>query len=143
MGIWKNEFTLEALNAFGENNMAGYLDIKYNEYGDDFISATMPVTAKTVQPFRILHGGASVVLAETLGSVASNLCIEDLTKYSAVGLEINANHLKGVHEGGIVMGTCKPIRIGKNVHVWSIEIRDEKGELTCISRLTVSIIERR
>ena len=100
----------------------------------------MPVNASTVQPFRILHGGASVALAETLGSVASTLCIEDLSAWTAVGLEINANHLKSVREGGTVTGTCRPVRVGRQVHVWQIEIRDEKGDLSCISRLTVTIV---
>ncbi len=138
--IWKQPATLEGLNTMNENTLGSALDIQFTELGDDFVSATMPVNAKTVQPFRILHGGASVALAETLGSVASTLCIENLAEFTAVGLEINANHLKSVREGSTVTGTCRPIRVGRQVHVWQIEIRDEKGDLSCISRLTVAIV---
>ncbi len=138
--IWKQPATLEGLNAMNHNTLGSALGIQFTELGDDYVSATMPVNASTVQPFRILHGGASVALAETLGSVASTLCIEDLSAWTAVGLEINANHLKSVREGGTVTGTCRPVRVGRQVHVWQIEIRDEKGDLSCISRLTVTIV---
>mgnify|MGYP000868698503 FL=1 len=141
--IWKQPFTLEGLNALNDNTMGQTLGIEFIDIGDDYLSAKMPVSEKTVQPFRILHGGANVALAETLGSVASTLCIEDLTAHTAVGLEINANHLKSVPEGGVVTGVCRPIRVGRLVHVWQIEIRDEKGDLSCISRLTVAIVARR
>lgn len=143
MAIWKQAATIGGLNALNDNTMAATLGIEFTEIGEDYLIATMPVNEKTVQPFRILHGGASVVLAETLGSVASTLCLEDLSAQSAVGLEINANHLKSVREGSIVTGTCRPIRVGRQVHVWQIEIRDEMQELSCISRLTVSIVPRR
>lgn len=143
MILWKQAATLEGLNDLNHNTMGGALGIVFTEIGDDYLVATMPVNASTVQPFRILHGGASVALAETLGSVASTLCIEDWTTQTAVGLEINANHLKSVREGGMVTGTCRPIRVGRQVHVWQIEIRDEKGDLSCVSRLTVSIVPRR
>ncbi|MCC6281717.1 MAG: hotdog fold thioesterase [Saprospiraceae bacterium] len=138
--IWKQPATLEGLNAMNHNTLGSALGIQFTELGNDYVSATMPVNASTVQPFRILHGGASVALAETLGSVASTLCIEDLSAWTAVGLEINANHLKSVREGGAVTGTCRPVRVGRQVHVWQIEIRDEKGDLSCISRLTVTIV---
>ena len=138
--IWKQPATLEGLNAMNHNTLGSALGIQFTELGYDYVSATMPVNASTVQPFRILHGGASVALAETLGSVASTLCIEDLSAWTAVGLEINANHLKSVREGGTVTGTCRPVRVGRQVHVWQIEIRDEKGDLSCISRLTVTIV---
>ena len=141
--IWKQPHTLEGLNDLNVNTMGGAIGIVFSEIGDDFLTATMPVNEKTVQPFRILHGGANVALAETLGSVASTLCIENLSTHSAVGLEINANHLKSVREGSRVTGTCRPVRIGRQVHVWQIEIRDEKGDLSCISRLTVAIVARR
>lgn len=141
--IWKQPAALEGLNAFNENTMGAALGIVFTEVGDDFITATMPVNANTVQPFRILHGGASVALAETLGSVASTLCLEDFSSQTAVGLEINANHLKSVREGSTVTGTCRPIRVGRQVHVWQIEIRDEKGDMSCVSRLTVSVVPRR
>ena len=141
--LWKQPATLEGLNALNLNTMPGYLGIEITDIGPDYLTATMPVDERTVQPFRILHGGANVVLAESLGSIASTLCIEDLTTHTAVGLEINANHLKSVREGGTVTGVCRPIRVGRTVHVWNIEIRDERGDLSCISRLTVSIIARK
>ncbi len=141
--IWKQPATLEGINALNDNTMADGLGIVFTEIGDDWLTATMPTNEKTVQPFRILHGGANVALAETLGSVASTLCLEDLATHTAVGVEINANHLKSVREGGIVTGICRPVRVGRQMHVWQIEIRDEKGELSCISRLTVAIVARR
>lgn len=141
--LWKQPVTLEGLNSFNINTMPGYLGIVITEVGPDYLTATMPVDERTVQPFRILHGGANVVLAESLGSIASTLCIDDLTTHTAVGLEINANHLKSVREGGTVTGVCRPIRVGRTVHVWNIEIRDERGDLSCISRLTVSVVPRR
>ena len=143
MSIWKHSATLEGLNALNDNTMAGALGIVFTEIGDDYLVATMPVNKSTVQPFRILHGGANVALAETLGSVASTLCNDDWSTQTAVGLEINANHLKSVKEGEMVTGTCRPIRVGRQVHVWQIEIRDEKDDLSCVSRLTVSIVTRR
>ncbi len=143
MSIWKHSAELEGLNNMNENTLGSALGIVFTEVGDDYLVATMPVNANTVQPFRILHGGASVALAETMGSVASTLCIEDWANQTAVGLEINANHLKSVREGGVVTGTCRPIRVGRQVHVWQIEIRDEKGDMSCVSRLTVSVVSRR
>ena len=141
--IWKQPVNLEFLNQMSLNTLNQALGIIFTGFGDDYLTAIMPVNHNTVQPFRILHGGASVCLAETLGSVASMLCIEDLNKSISVGLEINANHLRGVKEGETVTGTCTPIRIGRSVHVWQIEIKDQAGQLSCISRLTVSIIEKR
>lgn len=143
MSIWKHPAELEGLNNMNENTLGSALGIVFTEVGEDYLVATMPVNANTVQPFRILHGGASVTLAETMGSVASTLCIEDWANQTAVGLEINANHLKSVREGGVVTGTCRPIRVGRQVHVWQIEIRDEKGDMSCVSRLTVSVVSRR
>lgn len=141
--LWKHPATIEGVNAMSANSMAEQLGITFTEIGPDYVAATMPVNAKTVQPFRILHGGANVVLAETLGSIASTLCLEDPTALTAVGVEVNANHLKSVREGGVVTGICRPVRVGRQIHVWQIEIRDENGELSCISRLTVAIVNRR
>ena len=141
--LWKHPATLEGINAMSENSMAAELGIVFTEIGEDYVAATMPVNAKTVQPFRILHGGANVVLAETLGSIASTLCIDDPSTHTAVGLEVNANHLKSVREGGMVTGVCRPVRVGRQIHVWQIEIRDQNGDLSCISRLTVAIVNRR
>ena len=122
--------------------MTDNLGIEYVEMGDDFITAKMPVDHRTVQPFRILHGGASVALAETLGSVAAILCLEPDSKKQVVGVEINANHLSSAREGTWVYGTVKPIRVGRTMQVWNIEIKDEKGKLVCISRLTIAVVER-
>ena len=140
--IWKKHMTLDALNAFSKNTLTEALGIEFTEIGDDFLTARMPVDARTVQPFRILHGGASVALAETLGSLASTFSLEDLTRQQPVGVEINANHLSSAREGSFVIGTVKPIRVGRTMHVWNIEISDERGKLVCVSRLTVAIVER-
>jgi 1,4-dihydroxy-2-naphthoyl-CoA hydrolase len=139
--IWKTLPSLEALNASNTNTMMENLGIEYVEVGDDYIIAKMPVDGRTVQPFRILHGGASVSLAESVGSVASICCI-DLSKQQAVGLEINANHLSSAREGSFVFGRVSPIRIGKTIHVWQIDITDANGKKICVSRLTMAIVER-
>ena len=138
--IWRIPPTLEALNSMSTNTLVGHLDIKFSEIGDDYLCATMPVDARTVQPFRLLHGGASVALAETIGSVASTLMIE-LQTQMAVGLEINANHLKSTSEGDIVTGKVSPVRIGRTIHVWNIEITNSAGQLVCVSRITMAVID--
>jgi 1,4-dihydroxy-2-naphthoyl-CoA hydrolase len=141
MKIWKQDFTLEGLNASSVGTIGSLIGIEFIEFGDDFLRAKMPVDDRTVQPARILHGGASVVLAETLGSVASVLCIENRAKKMPVGLEINANHLSPGRYGTNVIGTCRPIRIGKTIHVWNIEITTPEGKLVCVSRLTTAIVD--
>ena len=128
--------TLDELNALNPNTLAESLGIKFTEIGENFIRAKMPVDHRTVQPYGILHGGASVALAETLGSVAAQITVG--FDRPCVGVEINANHLKSVTTG-FVHGTAKPIRLGKNVHVWNIEILDDQENLICVSRLTVLI----
>ncbi len=140
--IWKTKPTLTALNASNPNTLNESLGIEFIEAGDDFLKARMPVDKRTVQPFGLLHGGANVCLAETLGSVASLLCLEDMSKQAPVGVEVNANHLRSAKQG-YVTGTVKPVRIGRSLHVWNIEIVDEEGRLTCVSRLTVAIINQR
>ena len=140
--LWKVKPELEQMNALGANTMMSTLGIEIVEIGDDFISAKMPVDKNTVQPARILHGGASVVLAETLGSYASTLCILDNAKKQAVGIEINASHLSSAREGSFVFGKVTPLRVGRTMHFWQIEITDAAGKLVCISRLTVAIVER-
>ena len=140
--IWKIKPDLALLQSIGKNTMTDNLGIEYVEMGDDFITAKMPVDHRTVQPFRILHGGASVALAETLGSVAAILCLEPDSKKQVVGVEINANHLSSAREGTWVYGTVKPIRVGRTMQVWNIEIKDEQGKLLCISRLTIAVVER-
>lgn len=138
--IWFNNFSPEQLNDRPKNHMGALLDIQFTRVDEDALTATMPVDERTHQPAGILHGGASVVLAETLGSIASYMCI-DPEKYQAVGLEINANHLRPV-KSGLVTGICKPLHIGAKTHVWEIKIYNDKGKMNCISRLTVAIINK-
>lgn len=138
--IWPKEYQVEDLNNRPKGHIGEVLGIEFLEIGDDFLSARMPVNEKTHQPYGILHGGASVVLAETLGSVASNLIVNS-EKYIAVGLEVNANHLRPV-KSGFVKGICKPIHIGGKTHVWDIRLYDDRGKMNCISRLTVAIVPR-
>lgn len=137
--IWKNKVDIEAINKLSKN-MVSLLDIKFSEVTDDSISATMPVDSRTKQPFGILHGGASVVLAETIGSIASFLVIGEGNEIP-VGLEINANHLRSV-SSGLVTARCTPIHIGRKTHVWDIKISNDEGKLACISRLTIAVIEK-
>lgn len=138
--IWFTEFSPEQLNDRPKNHIGGFLDIQFTKIEQDTLTATMPVDERTHQPAGILHGGASVVLAETLGSIASYMCI-DPEKYQAVGLEINANHLRPV-KSGLVTGICKPLHIGAKTHVWEIKIYNDKGKMNCISRLTVAILNK-
>jgi 1,4-dihydroxy-2-naphthoyl-CoA hydrolase len=135
--ILKRQTTLEQLNAMGEGNMVGLLDIRFDVFTDDTLEATMPVDSRTHQPFGLLHGGASVVLAETLGSVAGYLCSEGEQK--VVGLEVNANHIRSVR-GGRVRGVCRALHVGSRHQVWQIEISDEQGRLCCSSRLTTAVV---
>jgi len=138
--MWFAPFTLDQINDRPKNHIGALLGIEFTAYGDDFIEGTMPVDERTHQPAGILHGGASVVLAESLGSIASYLCI-DPEKYLAVGLEVNANHLRPV-KSGLVTGTCTALHIGAKTHIWEIKIRNDKGKLSCVSRLTVAIIPK-
>ena len=131
---------LDFLNQLGKGSMTDHLEIRYTAIGADFLEAEMPVNSKTKQPFGLLHGGANVVLAESLGSVAAYLTLDN-EHQAAVGLEINANHLRAVHQGK-VKGTAKPIHVGKKTQVWEIKIHDEEGKLSCISRITLAIIDR-
>ena len=142
MVFWKNNATVEQLNFISKNTLSDYLGIEFTEIGDDFIKATMPVDQRTKQPMGLLHGGASVALSETLGSIASILAAGEFGKYSAVGVEINANHLKAA-KSGVVTGIVKPIKVGSTIHVWLTEIFDEKNELICTSRLTTLIRENK
>jgi len=138
--IWFSDITLEDVRKVEHHTILEHLDIRFEELGPDFLKGSMPVDHRTVQPLRILHGGASVVLSETLGSMASYMTV-DHEKFQSVGLEVNANHLKRKNEGsGRVYGVARPVRMGKKIHVWSIEITDEDGDMVCISRLTMAII---
>lgn len=139
--IWFNkELQLSDVQHVGPDTMATYLDMEWTEVGPDYLCMRMPVVSKTKQPYGLLHGGASCALAETIGSVASYLCI-DPEKYLCVGMEINANHLKGVREG-YVTATCRPLHLGRSSHVWDIRIHQEDGALVCVSRLTVAVIPK-
>lgn len=137
--VFLSKPSLDQLNATSKDNMVSHLGIIFTGIGDDFIEATMPVDSRTKQPIGLLHGGANVVLAETLGSIAASLTINK-EKKAVVGLEINANHLKSVREG-LVKGTAKPIHLGKSTQVWEIKIVNETNRLCCISRLTIAILD--
>ncbi len=135
------DITLADLNAMSKGTMTENLGIEFTQIEEDKIVAIMPVDKRTVQPYGLLHGGASVSLAETLGSVAAH-CSIDYNKYLSVGLEINANHIRSARSG-YVTGTAKPVHIGKSTHVWAIEIVDEDDKLICTSRITMAIIEKK
>ena len=139
--IWKVQATPEQLMQRSRRTLAEHLGIRVTEVGPDYLRATMPVNANTHQPQGILHGGASVALAETVGSLAANLCV-DTTKYVCVGQEINANHLRPV-ASGLVTGTARPFHVGARSQVWGIEIRDENDKLVCVSRITMAVVERK
>ena len=138
MSIWFAPPDLEHLNRIHAATAVSALGIRITAVGDDSLSGTMPVDSRTLQPYGLLHGGASVVLAETLGSAASMCCV-DLEKVYCVGLEINANHVRGVRDG-IVTGVARPIHLGRSSHVWGIEIRDSDNRLVCIARLTAAVM---
>jgi len=139
--IWFKKYTTEELNKFGENSLGDNLGIEFTEITDNSLTATMPVDSRTVQPFRILHGGASAALAETLGSVCAMMCI-DVEKFIPVGLELNINHLRS-ETSGFVTGICTAVHTGKSTHVWNIEILNAAGKKVAVSRLTVMILERK
>lgn len=141
MAIWVTPFTLDELSARGKNTLAELVGIEFTEIGDDFLVAKMPVDHRTKQPIGIMHGGASCVLAESVGSVAANYCV-DLRKFYCVGLDINTNHIRQASDG-YVIGTARPHHIGKRTHVWEIEIRHESGYLVSVNRLTIMVLERK
>lgn len=135
--IWRKEINLEALNNF-HKGLSKHVGIQFTEVGENYLTARMPVDERTHQPFGLLHGGASVVLAESLGSVAGYFCIQDADK-TVVGVEINANHLRSVRSG-YVYGKAVPIRVGRKLQVWNIEIVNEAEELICVSRITMAVV---
>lgn len=141
MKIFKEGVTVEVLNRMSANTMMEHIGIVYTRVGDDYIEATMPVDKRTHQPLGLLHGGASVTLAETLGSVAANSCV-DTSKQFCVGLEINANHVKSVRSG-MVTGITRPIHIGRKTQLWEIRITNEANELVCISRITMAVLDKK
>jgi 1,4-dihydroxy-2-naphthoyl-CoA hydrolase len=140
MSIWRSLLSLEALNSGGRKTLNGSLGIVFTEIGEDFVRGTMPVDERTRQPYGLLHGGASVALAETLGSMGAAMCV-DAKEYQVVGQEINANHVRAARSG-LVTGTARPLHIGGRTHVWTIEIVNDAQKLVCISRLTMAVIKR-
>ncbi|GAA5002513.1 hotdog fold thioesterase [Pseudoluteimonas lycopersici] len=134
---FRRTITLEALNALSRGTAMEPLGIVFTDIGADYLRGTMPVDARTRQPYGLLHGGASALLAETLGSTAGGLCVDE--GQGVVGIEINANHLAGVRQG-LVTGTARPLHVGRSTQVWEIRIEDERGRLACISRLTLAVI---
>lgn len=140
MAIWFQQFSLDDLNARGENTLADFLEIKFTEIGDDFLIATMPATQRVKQPIGIVHGGANVVLAETVASTAANAVV-DLTKFYCVGLEINANHIRSVREG-IITAKTYPIHLGRTTQIWQVDLFNDLGKQTCVSRMTASVLSR-
>ena len=138
--IFRGNSTLDDLNALSRDTAMEPLGIVFTEIGPDYLRATMPVDSRTRQPYGLLHGGASVLLAETLGSTAGNLCVQP--DEMCVGVEINANHLNAVRDG-MVIGTTRPLHVGRRTQVWEIRIEDALGRLACVSRLTLAVIARR
>ena len=138
--MFPKELTLERLNSINENTLASHIGIEFTEIGSDYLVARMPVDKRTTQPYNILHGGASLVLSETLGSQAAAVLL-DLDKQYPVGLEVNANHIKSI-SSGYVYGRVTPIHIGRSTHIWETRITDEENNLICISKLTVAILDR-
>ncbi|GIV33291.1 MAG: thioesterase [Chitinophagales bacterium] len=139
MSIWKSPATVEVLNQGSSRCLPAHLGIEITEIGDDFVKARMPVDHRTTQPYGLLHGGASVALAESLGSVAGTMCV-NANEEAVVGLEINANHIRSVREG-YVEGIARPLHLGKTTQVWDIKITNEEGKLVCISRLTLAVVQ--
>lgn len=141
MTLFKSGITLETLNQLSGNTLVAHLGIEIIGIGEDYIEAKMPVDHRTHQPLGMLHGGASVALAETLGSIAATCCVDRNTQY-CVGLEINANHIKSVRDG-FVYGITKPIHVGKKTQVWEIKITNDQKQLVCVSRITLAVIDKR
>lgn len=140
MAIWKKPITVELLSSNNLGTAVGHLGIEFLEVGDDFIRGRVPVDARTRQPYGLLHGGVSVVLAETLGSCGAAFSVPE--DYRAVGLDINANHLRGATSGWVT-GTARPVHMGRTTHVWHIDMHNDAGELTCVSRITMAILAPR
>jgi len=138
-GPFRQRPGIEALNRLMAGTAGESLGIVVAEHGDDFLRATMPVDARTKQPFGLLHGGASVLLAETLASLAGHLCLDPAEKKQAAGLEINANHLRAV-TSGVVTGTARPVHLGRTTQVWEIRIEDDRGRLCCLARMTAAVV---
>ncbi len=134
------EYNLDMITAISKNTMAEHLGIEYMEIGEDFLKAKMPVNNKTVQPMRLLHGGASVAFAETMGSIVGLMCIPNIKTHTVVGLEINANHIRGVKEGNWVFAICKPVHVGRTTMICEIKITNNQEKLVCMSRITLAVV---
>jgi 1,4-dihydroxy-2-naphthoyl-CoA hydrolase len=139
--IWFRPYSIKEMNALSNNTLSSWLGMEITEIGTDFLSGTLPVDHRTLQPYGLLHGGASIALAETLGSLAAAMTV-DSTHTLVVGQEINANHLRGLRDGKVT-GTARPVHLGARSQVWSIEIVDPAGRLVCISRLTLAVLDKR
>jgi 1,4-dihydroxy-2-naphthoyl-CoA hydrolase len=141
MSIWFQQYTLQNVQQMGKGTMVEHIGIIITELGDNYLEGTMPVDERTVQPIRILHGGASITLAETLGSIAANLVTDPVSQY-CVGLDINGNHIRSAKKGTVVTGRASPLHLGKTTQVWEIRIEDQEKKLICISRLTMAVLQR-
>ncbi|OGT36964.1 MAG: esterase [Gammaproteobacteria bacterium RIFCSPHIGHO2_12_FULL_37_14] len=139
--IWQSEINLTAIIDRANDSMSNYLGIEFLEIGDDYLTARMPVDHRTKQPLGIMHGGASCVLAETVGSTAAQFCVDN-KKYYCVGLDINTNHVRSIREGNVI-AMAKPFHLGRSTQVWSIEISNEKHQLISVNRLTMAVLERK
>jgi 1,4-dihydroxy-2-naphthoyl-CoA hydrolase len=140
--IWKRDYTIGQLNKASENTLLSHLGIELITIGEDFLEARMPVDHRTKQPMGLLHGGASVALAESMGSLAALLCIEEGEKKAPVGVEINANHVRSVTQGWVT-ARITPLKLGRTMQVWQIKIYDDQQRLVCVSRLTIAIVDQR
>lgn len=138
--IWHEPVTLDMFNDRAKNSMSSYLGIEFTEIGDDYLIAIMPVDHRTKQPMGIMHGGASCVLAETIGSMGAQFCVNRKTHY-CVGLDLNTNHIRSIREGHVT-GTAKPFHLGRSTQVWSIDIKNDKGQLISVSRLTMAVMTK-
>lgn len=141
MSIWFADPTPEAINSLHADTMPGIIDITFTEFGEDFVVAEMPIDSRTVQPFRVMHGGASAALAETLGSVGAAMTV-DMTKQRCVGLSLNVSHIRAVPEGNKVTGVARPFHLGRTTQVWDIQITDEQERLVTVSRLTMAVLDQ-
>lgn len=137
--IWKNPCTLQQLHEMHQGTLCAHVGMEFLEIGDDYLVARMPVDQRTRQPMGILHGGASVALAETLGSVGASMCVDP--GVAVVGLEINANHIRALRSGWVT-GRAQPVHVGRTTQIWQIELRDEQHRLTCLSRLTIAVLPK-
>ncbi len=140
MGIWKEQASVESMNHRNKGTMMEHLNIEFTEVGDDYVKGKMMVNEKTRQPVGIMHGGASCVLAESLGSTAANYCVDQEKNY-CVGLSIHTNHIRSIREGWVI-GTATPVHLGRSTHVWNIDIVDEEKRLVSSTRLTMAVLSR-